>query len=306
MKADVHPRPAADELEIPDWMPERLAQHIRIEYAKQVHFVYKRAIYPEHGENAEYLADQADVRVAHANVVHEDLIKLNDRYRRVVRDPRMRRVWQQLFTRRKGASQRPARLRRKGAFQYPARLHGVCRWPPRLPAADANERQEEAVLEIFNQALNNCHNLLPVDLLTQAEAELWRRDYLDKAEELERDVIVIKGRYGGFGQPILYSDRNDLDEPTAAVLAHDERPGQTLRHAAEVYRWLASQMSKAKPGMPERKTDPSGRELALRLAHTFRALFGDEMCGLTATIASVVLDRQIKRGTVVNWLKTPA
>ena len=56
----------------------------------------------------------------------------------------------------------------------------------------------------------------------------------------------------------------------------------------------------------ERKHDGRARWVALTIGNTFRTLFGKPMYGLTATITSVVLGREIKLRTVRQWLKTMA
>ena len=44
------------------------------------------------------------------------------------------------------------------------------------------------------------------------------------------------------------------------------------------------------------------RWVALTIGNTFRTLFGSPMYGLTATITSVVLGREIELRTVRQWL----
>ena len=56
----------------------------------------------------------------------------------------------------------------------------------------------------------------------------------------------------------------------------------------------------------ERRHDGRARWVALTIADTFRILFGKPMYGLTATIASVILDREIEPRTVQQWVKYPA
>ena len=48
----------------------------------------------------------------------------------------------------------------------------------------------------------------------------------------------------------------------------------------------------------ERKHDGRGRWVALTIGDKFRALFGKPMYGLTTTITSVVLGREIESRTV--------
>jgi hypothetical protein len=138
MKADVPPAiPAATHLEVPVWVPEPVAQPARAKHAAHVDLAYRAAL-EESGDVSgpdEYLnevARQAAVREAFADWVRDDLADINKRYLPLVCDQRMRGMWRELSR------------QRQGTFLYPAR-------PPL--AANAKERQEAAMVALFDTAL---------------------------------------------------------------------------------------------------------------------------------------------------------
>jgi hypothetical protein len=98
-------------------------------------------------------------------------------------DPRIRGVWKKLY-----------RQRADGTFLYPTRdawwERPMFFRPAGGPsAADARERQVEAMVELLDTAL--VCQLTPLATTTRREAEQQRDRYLDKARELERDALTM-------------------------------------------------------------------------------------------------------------------
>jgi hypothetical protein len=136
-----------------------------VKYAADIHWVYARAIEefgpPEDAAECDHLAALDEVRVNYAEAVRDDLAEIVKRYR-LVSDPRMRSVWDQLS--------RP----RNGGFLYPA-----C----------GASTQETAMVELFELALA-CRKRHWI-ATTRGEVERQRRRYLAKAEELRDDAVTM-------------------------------------------------------------------------------------------------------------------
>src|SRR5262249_47656049 len=79
---------------------------------------------------------------------------------------------------------------------------------------------------------------------------------------------------------------------------------EKLAAAAGVYEAHAREISFA--DALERKHDGRGRWVALTISGKFRELFDSPMYGLTATVTSVVLGREIGTSTVRLWVGHPA
>jgi hypothetical protein len=272
MKADVPLAiAAAPHLEVPAWVPEPVAQSARAKYAADVDWAYRAAL-EESGDVSgpdEYLAEvarQDKVREAFAAWVRDDLADINDRYLPLVCDQRMRGVWRELSR------------QHQGAF-----LHPAC--PPL--GANAKERQEAAMVELFDTALA-CQELRGTTT-TRGKADRQRGHYLAKAEELERDALTMSQ------QPLLFFGKNILTDRRRDELR------RRLDDAADAYKEYARALHTAQFCMPEREHDGRARQVALTIGDKFRALFGSPMYGLTATITSVVLGRKVAPGTVRQW-----
>jgi hypothetical protein len=78
-------------------------------------------------------------------------------------------------------------------------------------------------------------------------------------------------------------------------------PAAKLFAAAETLKDYAHALHWAQPSLSVRDRDARARLVALMMSHKFQALFGQPMCGQTATIVSVVLGRQIDPRTVRFW-----
>jgi hypothetical protein len=230
--------PAVPALPIPSWVPAPVARSIRTKYAEYVHELADLARDALPDEGRDYL-----------EYVMELLLP-------VVSDPRMRGVWQELY-----------RQHRDGTFLHPARPAGV------PSAADARNRQDEAVVELFDVAAIACQQL-SCATTTRREAEQQRDYHLRRAEELERDAPAIE-------------DIECCRWLWGAARAY-------RNHARETYR-TAVAMSRV------RNHDGRAHWVVITVANKFHELFGSAMYTLTATIASVVLRRDVKPRTTRQW-----
>jgi hypothetical protein len=192
-------------------------------------------------------------------------------------DRRMEGVWREL-----------SRHACDGAFLYPARP---------LSAPSAKDRQNAAMLRLFNVAYT-CRGLHGKTTMTRSQIEQQHNRFLAKAEELKTDALMMRM------QPRLSDELVDEARAYEGYASNEERY-QKLLAAAQAYEDYASELSFA--GALERRHDGRGRWVALTIADTVRTLFGQPMYGLTATITSVVLGREIKRRTVQHWctVKSP-
>ena len=155
--------------------------------------------------------------------------------------------------------------RRDGGFLYPAR---------------GGAAQEAAMVELFELALE-CRKY-PRFATTRGEVERQRRRFLARAEELEDDAMTM------MAQDILtFEQRNEL--------------WQKLKHAADACKEYAHALDATKCFILKREHDSRARQLALAISAQFRVLFGSPMYGLTATITSVVLGRQINSRQTEQW-----
>ena len=189
----------------------------------------------------------------------------------LARDPRIRGVWQELY-----------RQRADGTFVYPVR---DAWWEQRrymggllpagaLAAADADERQNEALLELFDTML--ACKLLPIATTTRREAEQQRNRYLTMAHELELAAKAMR------------------ENPDSPIDKRHER-WRRLKEAAKICTDYAHEIHAVAMWMAplDRKHDGRARGVALTIANKLHELFGKAMYGLTATITSVVLGRTV-------------
>jgi hypothetical protein len=174
MKADVLPAPAPPD--IPSWVPELIAQSVKARYAEAV-----EAAYAEGARMCGYCDDfggdhvprkyldalmRNDVlRASIADFVRDELADMAVRYQPLVCDPRMQSVWRQL-----------SRRRPTGEFYYPARGS----------APTAEERQDLAMLDLFNMAFR-CQQKRHGETTTRGAIEQQRDRYLAKAKQLRAD-----------------------------------------------------------------------------------------------------------------------
>jgi hypothetical protein len=271
MKADVFlARFAPSQLDLPSWLPEPIAEWIRADYAGFVEAACEAAC-----RECGY-SDIGDDRVPRK--YFEELIR-NDHLRASIAD----------FIRDYMADV-PARylplacdhrmervwweLRRpsSGEFYYPALVSS---------AANAKERQDNAMLELFITAFA-CRQR-PRATTTRREIEQQRNHYLDMANKLRDDARIML---------------NHVD------LSFEMKRPLALETSAQAYEDYAREVCAENFGEMalERQRDGEARWVALTIGSKFRTLFGESMYGSTATITSVVIDREINTQTVRKWL----
>jgi hypothetical protein len=142
----------------------------------------------------------------------------------------------------------------------------------------AREQQGAAMLELFRTALA-CQQQYG-KTTTRDELERQRQDCLTKAKELKDDAIMV----------LVQSQ-------------HGSGRYQSLMDAAQAYEDHAGEISFA--WALERQHDGRGRWVVLTISAKFRELFDSPMYGLTATITSVILGREIDPRTVRKWCDNP-
>jgi hypothetical protein len=190
MKADVFPQGNSLGLDIPSWVPEPIAQRARAKHAADVDWAYRVAL-EESGDVSgpgEYLAEvarQDGVREAFADWVRDDLADITERYLPLVCDRRMESVWRELSRQRNGAFLHPAR-----ALVREVGVNDFRMTPEYSSAANTNERQEMALVELFETALL-CQETRWGVTMTARQVEGQRGRYLAKAQELQSDAIAI-------------------------------------------------------------------------------------------------------------------
>jgi hypothetical protein len=268
--ADVLPVPP---LVIPSWVPELIVQSVRGQYELAVEAAYGAAArecgyFDEFGDDrvppefADALSRDDVLRANVADFVRDELADTTARYLPLTCDPRMESVWRELSKRRSSDK-----------FFHPARAPA---------AATVQEQQDRAMLDLFHTALR-CQQQRDKTTATRGEIEQQRNYYLTKANELRADARVM-----------LVHDRGGL--------SFDMERHLTLELAAQVYEAHASEFYPTSSEMVfERKGDDRARWVALTLVNKFRELFDQPMYGLTATIASLILGREIDHHTVRYW-----
>ena len=242
MRADVFPAHLApSRLEIPPWVPEPIAQGVRARYAAAVDLVAQQEALRESG-----CFDYVLTRIAEYHLS-------------LACDRRMKRVWRELSRQR-----RPS-----GAFFYQAYVSSV---------ANAQGRQDAAMLELFNTALA-CRRQCWATTTTRSQAEQQRDQFLTKADELRTDAFIL------------------LVQPT-----YNKEHCQKLADAARAYEDHARELYATGLAMAfERQHDGRARWVALTLSNKFRELFGKPMYGLSSTLTSIVLGREVAPRTVRQW-----
>jgi hypothetical protein len=190
----------------------------------------------------------------------------------LLQDPRMRNVWG------------PLSRRRNGGFLYPASMS--------TPGESAEERQDNAMAALFRYTLFAM--MLPKTVVTRRQAELKRDRLLAKARELQADAeawLIDAPTSGPFE---LFSDE---DAPNPCW--------QRLMAASKAYEEMARKIYEADTQLPlerDRGGDGDVRWFALAIANQCQLLFGSPMYGISATITSVALGREVTARTVRDWL----
>lgn len=270
MKADVLPAPAQPD--IPSWVPKLIAQSVKARYAEAV-----EAVYAEVARKCGYCDDFGDDHVPRKYL---DALMRNDVLRASITDfvrdelADMAARYQPLVCdpQMRSVWRQLSRRRPTGEFYYPARVSS---------APTAGERQDLAMLDLFIVAFR-CQQKRHGETTTWGAIEQRRDRYLAKAKELRAD-----------GRTMISSDWPSGMKRSLALRA----AAQALEdHAREDYA-INSAMAF------DRKRDSRARWVALTIGNTFFTLLGSSMYGLTTTITSVVLGREIKLRTVRQWLE---
>jgi hypothetical protein len=185
---------------------------------------------------------------------------------RLVDDPRMEKgVWGELLKLKKGD---------RTNFFYPAE---------RLLWIDSDEaaiHQHTAMASLFYYAVSLATSAPAV--VTRREIENLRGKVLDEAATLKSAAELLRCR-----------------APSRAAIDASE----AVADAARIREVEADQIAAAKTRLiVERNTgDPQARCFAILFGDRCQELFGKQMHGVTATVASVALGREITRRTVREW-----
>jgi hypothetical protein len=198
---------------------------------------------------------------------------------RLVCDKRMRRVWRELL-----------RQRRDGEFMYPARSSE--------PEKDKDTRQSEAMALLFCQIAFRAALSQREKVVTYQKAKQRHKELLDKAKQLRVDAhgLFIESTY----RSPLNSSRLSYGDLLQRL--------RDLHHAAQILESYAAE-NLAFEMKTALKRDRGGGDIrwtALSLAETCHILFGSPLYGVTATIVSVALGRDINARTVRQWCAHPA
>jgi hypothetical protein len=198
---------------------------------------------------------------------------------RLVCDKRMRRVWHEL-----------SRRRRDGEFMYPA--------TGSEPEKDKDTRQSEAMALLFCQTAFMALLSQTEGVVTCQKAEQRHKELLDKVKQLRADAN------GLFLQSIY---RSPLSSSRFSYRNLEQRH-RDLDHAAQILESYAAEnlIFEMKTALKRDRGDGDIRWTALGLAETCRILFGSPLYGVTATIVSVALGRDIKARTLRQWCGHPA
>lgn len=268
--ADVLPVPP---LVIPSWVPELIVQSVRGQYELAVEAAHGAAArecgyFDEFDDDrvppefADALSRDDVLRANIADFVRDELADTTARYLPLTCDRRMKGVWRELSKRSSS-----------GEFLHPARL---------ASAPTAQEQQDIAMLDLFHTALG-CQQQRDKTTATRGEIEQQRNYYFAKANELRNEARMM-----------LAHDSGDWLSGTKRSLA--------LNAAAQAYEDHANAIYAASSEMAfDRKRDSRARWVALTIANKFRELFNKPMYHLTATIASLILGREIDHRTVRYW-----
>jgi Arm domain-containing DNA-binding protein len=273
VKAVVFPTIALPALQIPPWVPGAVARSARAKYAEDVHLVFstverKAGFDADVDELADEARDQLADKIRNQPVLRNTFVSITELFQPLVCDPRMRGVWREL-----------CKLRADGAFLHPARGAWWERRMPFLLPADARERQEEAMVELFDVALA-CQQRPRTTTMTRRQAEQQRDYYLTKAQELQLDATTM------------------LTDPASQRHKRHRR----LLEAVQAYEDYAHETYAAAIRTSlDRQRDGRARWVALTISNKFRVLFGSPMYRLTAAITSVVLGRNVSRPRIRQW-----
>jgi hypothetical protein len=180
-------------------------------------------------------------------------------------------VWKEISKRRR-ENYRPTKT-----FKYRSQLS----W---IGPDDADSSQNNAMRSLLYFVLN--HAVSGARVMTRAEVLTLRSRLLNEAETLRTGATLIR--------------RRNPNQAAAAQVNDD-----TAR-ACEADAALLAADGSNRLVVERRRGDGHARCFAILLADRFRQLFGSPMYGLTATVVSVALRRQITNRAVREWCSTPS
>jgi hypothetical protein len=198
---------------------------------------------------------------------------------RLVCDKRMRHVWREL-----------SRRRRDGEFMHPVRGSE--------PEKDKDTLQIEAMAHLFCQSAFKALLSYGEEVVTRQQAEQRHKELLDKAKQLRVDACRL------FFQSVY---RSPLSSSRLSYCDLEQRH-RDLNHAAQILESYAAEnlVFEMETALERDRGDGDIRWVALGLAEVCRILFGSPLYGVTATIVSVALGRDINARTVRQWYAHPA
>jgi hypothetical protein len=272
VKADVFPAAIPPKLDIPSWVPDVIAQSVSARYAADAAWLYREAL-RESGYFGldDFGFDRADkLPDEYLDALIRDDVALREGAVDLARDDLADTTGRYLplacDPRMEGVWRELSKHGSSGGFLHPAN----------------GTDQDAAMLELFDTAVM-CRKR-PGTTMTQRQAELGRDRWLAKAGKLQDDARII----------MVASSFDASHERFRKLVA-----------AAQVYEDYANEVYATLSAMAlERKHDGQGRWVALTIGNKFHALFGKPMYGLTRTVVSIILGREIKYSTVCKWLKT--
>jgi hypothetical protein len=258
--------PVLPGLGIPSWVPEPIAQCARTKHAAAVDWVYEGAL-----KESGYFDDYFDMPFDDVPREWIDELIRDDVARANVAD----QIGDELADITAQYLPLACDPRMKQVWRELSRQsNGAFLNPARVASQDA------AMLEVFKVALA-CQQERG-STMTRGELEQRRDRYLAKAAELRDDAFTMLGGNDGMKRLLKLCD------------------------VARVYEDRANEINAAsiKTSL-KRKHDGQGRWVAVAISDTFCRLFGSPMYGLTATITSVILGRDIDSSTVRYWCDKP-
>jgi len=184
-------------------------------------------------------------------------------------------------------------------------LHRVKALPKRLarPTTDA-EWQAAGMVVLFSQAIEMMRAELSRPLLTASreEAEMARDTYATTAINL-RSLARTLGEAAAEYIPPDYPDSRRVE----AFQRRNSEEMRTLEDAAEILEEFAQVEDEAASEFPVRdRGNASKRRVTGELLKLCRVVFGKDLVGIVAIIASILFESDIPWGTIRDWHCIPA
>jgi hypothetical protein len=220
----------------------------------------------------------------------DDFVPLAKAVGRLATDPRMERVWRELFKRERGQ-----RVDREYTYRLNTkRLRAHPHWEVvegRSQQSDERDRlQEQACMVLFSEAVGGSSLDRPgsrvrtlADVATEVDA--FRRLATRLGEDAHECWRLGQGQ---FEKPLrkMAEFVSEQAERRLSVVKLRDGAGRDVPNP-----WIVEREGKA-------SNDRRLRGLVIDMVITCRALFGKTLPGIIATIASVALDRKVTEATV--------